>query len=130
VVSGCHPRCLVVDDETLICWSLVRFLEARGLEARSVATAELALALLREWPVDYLISDIRLPGMDGLELVNRCQTLRHRPGIILITGSGTPSFAANLPHLGVLGVIEKPFIFDSIARLLSGVLQQPGNAGA
>lgn len=127
---GCYTTCLVVDDEPLICWSLVRFLEARGLEARSVGSAELALALLQERPVDLLISDIRLPGMNGLELVNRCQGLPRRPGIILVTGSKAPPLPAGLDRLGVLGVIEKPFILDSLAQLLAGVLRPSGNAGA
>ncbi len=125
-----RPTYLVVDDEPLIRWSLVRVLEARGLEARSVASAELALALLQEWPVDYLISDIHLPGMDGLELVHRCQRLRRRPGIILVIGSVAPPLPSDLDRLGVLGVIEKPFILDSLAPILDSVLQQPGRAGA
>ena len=111
--------CLVVDDEPLIRWSLVRFLEARGLEARSVASGELALALLREWPVDLLITDVRLPGMDGLELAKRCQDLRAHQLVILVTGSGSPPLPPDLNPLGVLGVIEKPFILDSLAHLLA-----------
>ena len=119
VGSGCYATCLVVDDEPLICWSLVRFLEARGFRARSVGSGELALALLREWPVDLLITDVRLPGMDGLELARRCQDVRAHQLVILVTGSAFPRLPTDLDRLGVLGVIEKPFILDALAHLLA-----------
>jgi CheY-like chemotaxis protein len=68
--------------------------------------------------------------MNGLELVNRCQSLRRRPSIILVTGSNAPSLPTDLDRLGVLGVIEKPSSLESLARLLTGILQHPGRAGA
>lgn len=123
-------RCLVVDEDFLVRWSVVRFLETRCREARSAGSGELALALLREWPVDFLITDVRLPGMDGLELASRCRGLRHRPGIILTRESKTPPLPIDLGPLGILGVIEKPFILESLARLLTDILQHPGRAGA
>lgn len=125
-----NPRCLVVDDEPLIRWSVVRFLEARGLEARSVGSGELAVALLQEWPVDFLLTDVHLPGMDGLELINRCQGLRPRPGIILVTGSGIPPLPPDLDRLGILGVVEKPRVLDSLAPLLAGILRDYEEATA
>ena len=126
---GRHATCLVVEDEPLTRWSLVRFLESRGLEAHAVDSAELALALLQEWPADVLISDVRLPGMDGLELVNRCQNLRRRPRIILVTGSDGPPLPAGLDRLGVLGVVDKPFNFDFLARLLASITRNKAPTG-
>ena len=123
-------RCLVVDEDPLVRWSLVRFLEAHCREARSVASGELALALLREWPVDILIADARLAWMTGEELVIRCQGLHPRPGVILLAGSKISPFPINLDHLGVIGVIEKPLVFDSLAQLLAGVPQGPGSTAA
>lgn len=125
-----HPRCLVVDDDPLLRWSLVRFLEARGLEARSVESGKLALALLQEWPVDFLITDACLSGMDELDLVKRCQGLRRRPGIILLTGGQAPTLPSDPDRLGVLGVIEKPLVLDSLADLLDGLLKKAGGAAA
>lgn len=125
-----QPRCLVVDDDALLRWSLVRFLEAQGLEARSVESGKLALALLQEWPVDVLITAAHLSGMDELELVKGCQGFHPRPGIILLTGGEAPSLPKDLDHLGVLGVIEKPLILESLARLLAGILKKTGSAAA
>ena len=128
MTPGACARCLVVDEDPLVRWSLVRFLEAHCREARSVASGELALALLPEWPVDILITATCLSGMDGLELVSRCQGLRRRPGIILLSGGEAPPPSGGLGHLGVLAVIEKPLIHDALARLLSGNLKQSGAA--
>ena len=125
-----HLRCLVVEDDPLLRWSLVRFLEARGLEARSVGSGELALALLQEWPVDLLIIAAHLSGMDELEFVKGWQGLRPRPGIILLTEGKASSLPRELADLGVLGVLEKPLILDSLARLLAGISKKAGSAAA
>lgn len=130
MATGRCDRCLVVDDDPLVRWSLVRFLEGCCLEARSVASGELALALVREWPVDIVIADARLAGATGAELVTRCRGLRPPPGVILLAGSEVPPFPTTLDQLGVIGVLEKPLVFDSLARLLAGVRSGPGNAAA
>ncbi|MEK7205313.1 MAG: response regulator [candidate division NC10 bacterium] len=119
-----------MDDDPLLRWSLVRFLEARGLEARSVESGKLALALLQEWPVDILITATRLSGMEGLELISRCQGFPCRPAIILLSEGEAPPSPRDLGRLGVLGVIEKPLILDSLARLLAGILKKTGSAAA
>lgn len=123
-------RCLVVADDSLTRWTLVQFLQRCCLDARSVGSGELALALLQEWPAEFLIADVRLPGMDGLKLAQRCQDLRHRPRIILTTGSELPPSPSDLGGLGVLGVIEKPFLLDRLTQLLDGVLREPGDVAA
>lgn len=123
-----QQRCLVVDADPLLRWSLVRFLEARGLEARSAESGELALAILQEWPVDLLIADTCLPGMDGLALVHRCQGLRDRPRIMLLSGSEGEPLPDDLSRLGVISVIEKPLIIEALTRVLADVLQPRGGA--
>jgi len=125
---GACDRCLVVDEDSLTRGALVHFLEMRCRDARSVGTGELALALLQEWPVDLLITDIRLPGMDGLELATRCQNLRHRPGIILMIAKEAPPLGPRVKPLGVIGVIEKPLNLDSLATLMTGVQPHRGRA--
>jgi CheY-like chemotaxis protein len=80
--------------------------------------------------VDLLITDVRLPGIDGLELASRCQVLRRRPGIIFVTGSQTPSLPDDLDRLNILGVIEKPLVLNSLAPLLATILRQQGGGTA
>jgi DNA-binding NtrC family response regulator len=112
-------KCLVVSNHRLIRWSLVEFLEARGLEARSTPSRDLAAALLQERPVDLLIADPSEPGTS--ELLMRSQNLPRRPQIILLVDDTSVPPAIKPEQLGVLGVIEKPFLLDSLGRLLDSI---------
>ena len=67
---------LVVDDEPKICAMLVRALQADGIDVTSCEDPELALELLKEKPHDVVISDLRMPGIDGLELLKRAKMIR------------------------------------------------------
>lgn len=118
-------RCLVLDKDPWVRWSLVRFLDTHCQDARSVASGELALALLREWPVDLVIADVRSGG-GGWEFVDHCQSLRPRPRIILLTAAESRPLPADLERLGVVGMIEKPFVIPRLAHLLAGLLPKPG----
>ena len=122
---GQCARCLVVDEDSWVRWSLVRFLDTHCQEARSVASGELALALLREWPVDLLIADVRSGGGEW-GFVDQCQSLRPRPRIILLTAAESRPPPADLERLGVIGRIEKPFVIPRLAQMLASLLSKTG----
>ena len=122
---GQCARCLVLDKDPWVRWSLVRFLETHCQEARSVASGELALALLREWPVDLLIADLRSGGGEW-GFVDHCQSLRPRPQIILLAAAESRPLPADLGRLGVVGMIEKPFVIPRLAQMLASLLSKPG----
>lgn len=119
-------RCLVVDEDPFLRWSLVRFLEPHCLEARSLGSWDLGFALLRDWPADLLILDARLSTITGAGWVERCRDLRPRPGIILLTSGGATPLPMELERLGVIAVLEKPFVLDSLARLFTSIPENPG----
>jgi CheY-like chemotaxis protein len=123
-------RCLVVDEDPLVRWSVVRFLETRCQEARSVASGELALALLREWPVDLVVADTSQSGMEESPLVRCCQRLQPRPRIVLLSASAGQRRGTDLESLGILGVIEKPFILDRLGSILFSATGQAGETTA
>jgi len=106
-------------------WSLVRFLDRHCREARSVGSGELALALLREWPVDLLIAEVRSGGGEP-GFVDHCQSLRPRPRIILLTAAESRPPPADLERLGVIGMIEKPFVIPRLAQMLASLLSKTG----
>jgi len=112
-------KCLVVSNHRLIRWSLVEFLEAQGLEACSTPSEDLAVALLQERPVDLLIADPSEPGAS--ELLMRSQNLPRRPQIILLADDRSLPPSIKPDQLSVLGVIEKPFLLDSLGRLLDRI---------
>ena len=124
---GQCARCLVLDKDPWVRWSLVRFLDRHCREARSVASGELALALLREWPVDLLIADVRSTGGER-GFVDHCQSLSPRPRIILLTATESRPLPADLEQLGVVGMIEKPFVIPRLAQVLADLFSKPGAA--
>lgn len=128
--SGHCARCLVVDGDPLVRWSLVRYLERHCREARSAGSGELALALLREWPVDFLIAEAGPSEEEQRERLARYQRLRVRPRIILLTTSDTQPLPADPAQSGVVGMIHKPLMFDRLEPLLATGSRTSGEAAA
>jgi CheY-like chemotaxis protein len=110
---------LVVDDDVVLRRPLQRALEAGGYDVVAVASGEEALTTLAETPVDLLVTDRGLPGVDGWELIRRVGV--HWPDlpVVLITGSpeGIPA------NLRVQATLRKPFgpeeLLDLVARTLA-----------
>ena len=105
-----RPRVLVVDDEESIRKLLPRMLgEAYDVDA--MGDAEAALRKLREPGIRYdlLISDLNMPGIDGLTLIREAQRINAKLPAIIITGYSTESSAIEALNLGVAGYLTKPF---------------------
>lgn len=118
-------RFLIVDDEPDVAGSLAEMLDQRGQSTTVVGSSEAALDLLRAMPFDALVTDLRMPGMDGAELALRAQELR--PGlagrIVLMTGD-TVAGPARTAEVGLKAatVLEKPFLPEDVAAMLAGIL--------
>lgn len=109
---------LIVDDEEAILKFCMKILSSEGYEVTGVSSGEEALKILPEKHFDMLITDMLLPGMNGLEIF---QTLRRkRPGLIgiLITGQGTIDMAIQAVEEGLNGFVRKPFVPDEIIRVV------------
>ncbi len=109
---------LVVDDEPSICWGLRRLGEKMGHRVHAVSSAEQALELVRTQPVDAMLLDVRLPGMDGLTAIAH---LRQHVGdipIIVITAYGDLQTAVQAVQSGAFEYLIKPF---DVARVQSVV---------
>jgi DNA-binding NtrC family response regulator len=100
---------LVVDDETRIGSLLVRAIESHGLEAESAVDAESGLQRLREQPFDIVVTDLRMPGLDGLELLQRVKGIRPECEVVLMTGHATVETAREALKRGAVDYITKPF---------------------
>ena len=113
---------IVVDDEAAIREALQQWLELSGFSVLSCATAEAALALVdRDYP-GILISDVRMPGTDGLQLLDSVLERDRDLPVILITGHGDVPMAVQALRQGAYDFIEKPFtperVLDSVRRAL------------
>jgi DNA-binding NtrC family response regulator len=103
------PRILVVDDDEIFLRPLQRTLEVAGYEVVPVASGEEAIDLLKEEDVDLVLTDKRLPGMDGVELVRRVKADHPDLAIVVMTAYGTIESAVEAMRIGAADYLIKPF---------------------
>lgn len=101
-------RVLVVDDEELILQVLKEFFRQRGDVCETAGNGTEALRLVEDRIYDLVLSDISMPGMDGLELVRRVKTLQPQVVCILMSGLGTRRDIISALKIGVTDFIDKP----------------------
>ena len=105
---------LIVDDEAGIRESLCSILAEEGYRPEAVASAEEALAIVDRGGVDIVLMDIWLPGMDGMEALERLEALARPPVVVMITGHGNIETAVRATKLGAFDFIEKPLSLEKI----------------
>ena len=107
-------RVLIVDDEPSLRKVLAAQLRGAGLETVVAADGEEAVAMLSEEPVDAVVSDLKMPGLDGMELMRWIHTTRPGVPVILITAHGTVDTAVEALKRGAFDFVTKPFDQDDL----------------
>src|SRR4029450_2496134 len=102
------PHILIVDDEPGTSWALAEGLTDDGHTIDTFGTAEAALTWLKDSQSDLVISDLRLPGMSGLELARKLRRGRHAQPVILVTAYGTPETIREARSAGVTDCFATP----------------------
>ena len=102
-------KLLVVDDEQDLLDLLVRRLKRKGYEVNSAGTAEDALELVKKNDYDIGVYDIRLPKMDGIELLKETKLLQPDIEVLILTGHGTIDTAIEAMKVGAFDYITKPY---------------------
>jgi len=115
---------LIVDDELGIRQSLGDVLRDEGYQVDAVECGETCLDLLGRKRFDVVLLDIWLPGIDGLETLERTQALGNRPTVIMISGHGTIETAVRATKLGAFDFIEKPLSIDKTLLTVKHALEQ------
>lgn len=118
------PHILIVEDESATAWALAEGLSDDGFTIDTFASAEEALRWLRTGHSDLVITDLRLPGMTGLELARKLARGAHAQPVILMTAYGAPDAIANLRALGVTDCFLKPFRIDLLRRSVRRALEE------
>ena len=114
-------RIVVVDDEPSIRFSLTELLEARGHQVRAAEHAPAALAALEEEAADLVISDLRMPAMDGLELLEEVRKRHPEAIVVLMTAHGDERTAVRALKLGAWDYLPKPFDNEEVRSLAERV---------
>ncbi len=117
-------RILVVDDEKLILELCRRILVKKGYQVKTASNGGDALKVIKQNQFNIFVTDIKMPGMDGLQLIGEVK--KYRPDIIpmIITAHGTIDTAIESLKLGVMGFIIKPFTPNTLLISIENVLEK------
>jgi len=121
------PRILIADDEQLLLSNLITAARGAGYEADGASDGLAALDLLIKTPYDLLVTDIRMPGIDGLELIKRLRGISPRTRFLAITAYASLDYAISCLRHGASDFLVKPFdqedFLESVGHVLEGVEQ-------
>lgn len=122
-----NTNLLVVDDNVDLCDVIVRVFQHLGYKATGVYAAEPALDTLSKQPFDLVITDMSMPGMDGLELIAKIRTRYQGLPVILITGNLEVDTHALIENTAAAAVLYKPFVIDDLVKMVVKVLAKSTN---
>jgi DNA-binding NtrC family response regulator len=107
-------RVLVVDDEKLIRWSVAERLQRDGYEVLSAESGEQALEMLAASPPDLMLLDVRLPGIDGVQTLQRALSLHPDLAVLMMSAHSTVDIAVDAMKHGAVDFLVKPFPFQAL----------------
>jgi len=122
-MSG-ERKVYVIDDDAAMRDSLNFLLEAAGFEVTMFDTATKFLNVLPRLDFGCVVSDVRMPGIDGIELLKRMKALTSRFPIVIITGHGDVPLAVEAMKLGAVDFLEKPFEDDRLIAMIDTAIRQ------
>ena len=117
-------RVLVVDDELRLRQLVVRVMTRDGFECRDAADGAAALDVLAEWPAPLVLSDLRMPGVGGVELL---QTIRERyptTAVVMITAVADVEVAVQCLAMGAMDYLTKPFHLEEVRARVRQALER------
>lgn len=119
-----NMKILLVDDDEWIRDSLSLFFEAEGCNLRTFETAEEGMEAVTQQAYDIVISDYKLPGMDGLEFLRRVKEKQPDAFEILITAYANCEIEKEADEIGVKDIIPKPFTSEDVEMSLSRIIEK------
>jgi DNA-binding NtrC family response regulator len=119
------PQVLVIDDDAVIGRSFDRVLSDKGYEVSTASSGEEALKEMENTEYDVVFTDIKMPGMDGIEVAERIKARCPWTPVVVITGYGTTENEAKASVLGVSGFVRKPLTPEMIESVTLKALEMP-----
>jgi response regulator RpfG family c-di-GMP phosphodiesterase len=118
------PHCLVVDDEPRLRQVLVHLMRADGFTCVEAANGEEALAHLQRLPITLLMSDLRMPRMDGLELLRQTRARWPDVAVVMITAVADVEVAVSCLAMGAMDYLTKPFHLEEVRARVAQALEK------
>lgn len=113
---------LVIDDEEIVRISCVRALAPQGFEVDVAEDGLQGLSLLKGKRYDVVLTDLKMPNMDGMEVLENIRELRPEARVIVITGYSTVETAVKAIKMGAFNYVEKPFTPDGLLEAVREAL--------
>jgi len=120
--DGVKPVILVVDDEETIRFCLKEALEVEGYKVHTEDNGENSLKLIKKIIPDLVILDLKMPGMNGLELLKEIKAYDQNILVILLTGHASVDSVVNVMKAGAFDYLEKPFKMEHIKVVIERAL--------
>ena len=117
-------KILLVDDEVVFTDNMSTLLEARGYIVTAVNNGESAIRALEESKFDVMVLDLKMPGMDGMEVLAEVRRLRPLIQVIMLTGHGTIESAVEGLQQGAYDYLLKPYDFESLFEKLQEAVEK------
>lgn len=114
-----QKRVMFVDDEEGVRVSWNRFLSQHGFDVTTAEDGARAINKLREEPVDVVVSDLKMPGVDGIQLLQWIHEKRPQTQFILLTGYGNEDVERTVRELGAFDYLNKPISPDTLAAVVT-----------
>jgi len=118
------PTILVVDDEPGVRTALTGVLQDEGYAVEAVSSGEACLDRLTRGPVDLIVLDVWLPGMDGLATLARMRERQFDAQVVLISGHGNIESAVRAIKMGAFDFVEKPLSLEKTVLVIRNALRQ------
>jgi DNA-binding NtrC family response regulator len=117
-------RILIIDDEEVVCSSCERFLKEEGYDVRTVFSGRDGIRLIDENNYDIVITDLKMPGMSGMDILDYIK--KGYPGmrVIMMTGYSTAANAEESLRRGASGYIQKPFAPSELLSVIVETLKK------
>ncbi len=119
-------KILIIEDDKDMGWLISTILECEGHTVCIAYNGNDALANIKKQQFDMVISDYKLPGMNGLAVLERAQKIRPSMAAMMISAFGNLSIKAKAEKLGVCDFLDKPFNIKTLAETVEKVLKDKG----
>jgi len=123
VVDRTPPHILVMEDDVSVAKGLEMVLTEEGYDVYLAGTGSLALEAFKQKRYDLLVADLRLPDMDGMEVIRKVKAEKPDTEVVVITGYGTADTAVEAMKLGAHDFLPKPFTEEQIKAAIGDALK-------
>ncbi len=117
-------KVLIVDDDRIVREEIEETMVESGFDVKVVGDGDEALTMMRAQGFDVVFTDMKMPGMSGIELLQEIKVIRPETYVVIITGYATIDTAIEAMKMGASDYIRKPFGNDSLKQIVNGIQEE------